>query len=449
MKIVADDFEGGSRLQYGGGKFSTEEKNEYMESYYGIIEARKAGDTEKEKAYADKLLDSLHNYVKDEIADLADKEKETARLIEEGSVENESQAENMLYTPDDIVSMNKDLEDIFNSSIKSEETNYIQKVNLVSIQCSLLFTKYAKNKTHPSLLDNAVVFASIPNIPNIPNIPIPNAIKNGSYKNYIELKKDIIKNMGNTSNFSLHAPQHIEGYSNQPFDTYYLVNILPYISITEMMDAWFTKGIWMIGFSTRYHFTDGSRQWYSPITFLFHDTLHAVNAFECYGSGIGIGKKPPKKMNDKTTKALAAKHNFIKNFYEYVKDEYKDKKDVLYSIKIIIFTAFHEEINDCDKYFGNVSDNVSGFKESLWKLLKGYYFSRIEDKNDLYLLLPARIRNNNNSDVVTSYIQECIHNYSVALNDYQKEQGMKFLSGGKKTKKRKLKTTKKTIKTRR
>jgi D-citramalate synthase len=35
------------------------------------------------------------------------------------------------------------------------------------------------------------------------------------------------------------------------------------------------------------------------------------------------------------------------------------------------------------------------------------------------------------------------------LNDYQKEKNMKFLSGGKKTKKRKLKTTKKTIKTQR
>ena len=445
MKIVADDFEGGSTLQHGGRKFNTEEKNKYMESYYGIIDARKAGDKEKEKEYADKLLESLHNYVKDEIADLADKEKETARLIEEGSVENESQAENMLYTPDDIVSMNKDLEDIFNSSIKSEETNYIQKVNLVSIQCSLLFTKYAKNKTHPSFSDNVGVFASI-----------PEAIKNGSYKNYSNLKTNIKKNMGNISNFSLHALEHIEGYkhikgyNNQPFDTYYLVNILPYISITEMMDAWFTKGIWMIGFSTRYQFTDGSTSWFSPIAFLFHDTLHAVGAFDCYGSGIGIGSKP-KKINDKKGR-IAANHNFIKNFYEYVKDKYKDKKDVslLYSIKFIIFIAIHEQDRDCNKYFSNVSDKLTVFKESLWKLYEQNYSRRIKDKNDLYLLLPARIRNEENSEeVVTSYIQECIHNYSVALNDYQKEKNMKFLSGGKKTKKRKLKTTKKTIKTRR
>ena len=443
MKIVADDFEGGSTLQHGGRKFNTEEKNKYMESYYGIIDARKAGNKEMEKEYADELLDSLHNYVKDEIADLADKEKETARLIEEGSAENKSQAEKMLYTPDEIDSMNKDLEDIFNSSIDPTETNHIQKVNLVSVQCSLLFTKYAKNKTHPLLSDNVGVFASIP---NIPNIPIPNAIKNGSYKNYIELKKDIINNMGNTTNFSLHALQHIEGHSNQPFDTYYLVNILPYISITEMMDAWFTKGIWMIGFSTRYQFTDGSKSWFSPIAFLFHDTLHVVGAFDCYGSGIGIGSKP-KKINDKKGR-IAANHNFIKNFYEYVKDKYKDKKDVLYSIKIIIFIAIHEQDIDCKKYFSNVSDKLTVFKESLWKLYEDYS-RRIEDKNDLYLLLPARIRKENNSELVTSYIQECIHNYSVALNDYQKEKNMKFLSGGKKTKKRKLKTTKKTIKTRR
>jgi hypothetical protein len=223
MKIVADDFEGGSRLQYGGGKFSTEEKNEYMESYYGIIEARKAGDTEKEKAYADKLLDSLHNYVKDEIADLADEEKETAHLIEEGSVSEKNlrvftvmsikkQIENMLYTPSEIDLMNKDLDDIFDS-IDPNETNYIQKVNLVSIQCSLLFTKYAKNKTHPSMDYEGVA-------------KIPEAIENGSYKNYSELKKDIKKNMRNISNFTQHALQQIEGYNNQPFDTYYLVNIL-------------------------------------------------------------------------------------------------------------------------------------------------------------------------------------------------------------------------------
>jgi hypothetical protein len=153
-------------------------------------------------------------------------------------------------------------------------------------------------------------------------------------------------------------------------------------------------------------------------------------------------------MNAKITKALAAKHNFIKNFYEYVKDKYNDKKEVLYSIKIIIFTAFHEDTNDCNTYFGN-ADNVSEFEKSLLKLFKRYNYSRFEDKNDLYLLLPARIRKEENSEVVDSYIQECIRNYSVALNDYQKEQGMKFLSGGKKTKKRKLKTTKKTIKTRR
>jgi hypothetical protein len=420
MKVIADDEEDSSIIL--GGGITPEEKSEYMKAYYGIIISRKSGDKEKEKEFADILLESLHTYLVKEIDDLSNNEKESERLKEEGyTIEK---IPTMLFTPPEIEVMREDIRKIW-ASIDPDETDHILKVNLVSIQCSFLFTKYSKNRDAPGKFNKR--YDEIPEPP-----------EGGDYTDYNFFKQNL---KGLT--------EYVYGYTNKDgqLETYYLINMLPYISITDMLETWLYEGIWLVGFSTRFQYTDGNN-WNSPINFLYHDYEHADNTFFCYDVVFGGMSRDKKKENKIRTYTL------IKEFYNYCKTTYDVDKVKLYSIKLLLFTAFHEIGHQCLSYFSNASD-IEQLKRSLWGGQQVTFATRFSDKNDLFLSLPTRIKNaakdpeTNTIDreIIKKYfLEEAIPNYAIAINEFQRTKGM--LSGGRKTK-RYIKRNKKTSKKRR
>lgn len=391
MKITADEEEDYQLL--GGGKINPEEQSQYKETYYGIISARKEGDKKKEKECAYKLLQALRTYLDNEINDLSDTEKETARLKEEGfSVE---QIKTMLFTPEEIELIRQDLNEIWDS-IDPEETDHILKVNLVSIQSSCLFSVYAKNVEREADLYKKMF----------------NESNKFNYKNYKVIKHHFdLKSKVNQQNVSQQIQLYLSrtriivaGYENvKGFETYYLINMLPYISTTEMMNAWFEKNIWIIGFSTRYQYADG--EYYSPLGFIQHDFEHSRLGKNCYNIPFG-GERKYTDDEDTYEKEYVGNdndrsknYNLIREFYTHVKTKYDTKydtdKQILYSIKLIIFMGFHETGQKCGYYFTNASNTTSAI-EDLSNALEisndTDISSRFIHENDLYLSLPKRIR---------------------------------------------------------
>jgi len=423
MKVIADDEEESSII-LGGGKVTPEQKAEYMVSYYGIIDARKAGDKEKEKEYADKLINFLYAFVIKEIEDFSDNEKESAVLKDQGY--SDEKIPSMLFTPEEIDAMNQDVAKIW-ETIDPEETDHIFKVNLVSLQCSFLFTKHAKNRKEPGVTKNYYHGILPP-------------IRDNFYTEYKTLR-DNLETVVNK--------EFITGYTakQNQLEIYYLINVLPYISITDMIEAWFMKGIWIVGFSTRFQYTDGNN-WISPFNFLTHDYGHADNTFYCYDIVFGEMRR------ERTTENRIRTYNLIREFYEYIKTKYDSDKPKLYSIKLLFFTSFHEIGHSCLSYFSNASDKER-FKLSLWLTQQHTLTSRFSDENDLFLSLPTRIQGKakdsstniiNKEEIKKYFLEECIPNFTTALYDFQKIKGI--ITGGKKTKKRKIKRNKKKRRTR-
>ena len=446
MKIIADEEE--DSVIVGGGEISPEDKSKYKDSYYGIIQARKDGDKEKEKECADKLLAALRAYLDNEIKDLDDKDNETIRLKEEGF--KDEQIQSMLFTNEEIESIKQDLNEIW-TSIDPNETDYILKVNLVSIQCSCLFSVYAKNVKYEEV-NFKDIFSEI------------------DYKNYNVLKnyfntKTIFVKQTKYLRYLSYTRANVAGYSNENgFETYYLINMLPYISTTEMMDAWFEKNIWMIGFSTRYQYADND--YYSPIGFLNHDYQHAYFSKKCYDVPFGGNRPEPHEEKEYPYyDKRSENYKLISEFYGYVKNKYNADKPKLYSIKLIIFMGFHELGDKCEYYFTNASNTNSAINTLSTKLdisNRTDMVSRFFDENDLYLSLPSRIRKEIEKDsekkgeIIVNYINGyCLTNFINALEEFQKSKGLikegkgLIKEGGKKTKKRKTRRNKKRRKTRR
>jgi hypothetical protein len=419
MKVITDDEE--SSIILGGGKVSPEQREEYMVHYYGIIDARKAGDKEKEKECADKLLYYLYTFVINEINDLSDNEKEYKRLKEEGY--SDEKIPSMLFTPSDIKKMNEDVVKIW-ESIDPEETDHILKVNLVSMQYAYMFNDYTKNIESPGKTT-----ATTSNLEA--------GLSKRIYTNYKLIKKSPVLN------------EYVTGYTSKlgQLEIYYLINSLPYTTITDMIEAWFIRNIWIVGFSTRNKYVDGDN-WQTPIFFLTHDYGHANFTFECYSAIFG------EPGRDRSNENMIKTYNLIREFYEYIKEKYNSDKPTLYSIKLLLFVSFHELGDNCLNYFSNAS-NQDRFKMSLWWAQQNTFSTRFSNENDLFLSLPGRIQAKakdsktniiDKEEIKKYFSEECIPNYTKALHDFQKTKGM--ITGGRKTRKRKMKRNKRKTKTR-
>jgi tetrahydromethanopterin S-methyltransferase subunit G len=427
MKVIADDEED-TTIILGGSDCDNYTKDEYLSWCYGIVQARKDSNKEQEKEFSNKLLCALKSFCLTEIDNMADSVKETETLKNEGY--SDDKIPSMIYTPEDIAVMKGEIEEIWNS-IDPEEDNYIQKVNIVSVQCENVFTYHVKNKIDP---DNREA-----NNKKLDDI---------DYKNY-----NITKN-------ALSVVPAYSGYLiKDDFGICFLISIEP-LFVSHILDAFFEHNIWFLGFSTRFLKIDGNR-WNSPYAFTTHDIGHAQNSFAyIYRSDTTLPTcyQSIYSSNNNTKQG----YELIRDFYNYCKEKNKKGSKELIALQIAIFFAIHEFgfYSDCREWFGDSSD--ANFKEDLTnKLISDDY--RFFNKNDLFGILPKkRVRDPASTDpskkeeLVTNYLKnEVIENFVNTYTSWQKERGISpptrpIEKGGRKTKRvRSKKTMKKRRKSRR
>jgi hypothetical protein len=405
MKVIADDEEDSSII-LGGGECDNYTRDEYVNWCYGIVQARKDSNKEQEKDFSDKLLCALKAFCLRKIDDIADSEKETIRLKEEGY--SDDKIPSMLYTPEDIAVMKGEIEEIWNS-IDPAEDNYIQKVNIVSVQCSNMFTHHVKNKLNPRGQEFDIELII-------------------NYKNYNDTKKEVSKDT------------EYSGYLiNNGVSVFYLISVEP-LFVSHILDGFLEHNIWFLGFETRFLNIDGNN-WQSPFSFTSHDLGHANGSLSmCYRRIYG--------SNDNTEKGYES----VSNFYKYCKEKYKKGSKELSALQLAIFYVIHEIPHNCNIWFGNSS--WGGFEKSI--LIKPYMFL---DENALFGILPKRIRQSTEADpskkeeLVTNYLKnEVIENFVNTYTSWKRERGITptpeqpTTVGGRKTKRRR---SKKTIKKRR
>jgi hypothetical protein len=446
MKVVADE-----EVILGGGKVTPEEKKEYMDSYYGFISAYNNKDYPKIKEYSDKLIDKLHNFVLNEINDLSDSNKEKERLKKQGYTDEEAQT--MLYNDEDITGMKEDLNKIW-SSILEDQVDEFMKINVISFQCVLLFMKYSKNREYPHFINITPIAITTDSAKQIDDIIQDELIVTNIFLDFNQIlnwhsieyycdhqivlddnDKDRLEREFLEQDSRLPGRKEIKNNSYGKSHIYrVLYNIMPFLSITDILDIWLDYDVWVIGVSTRYKYVDGDN-WFSPIGFIAHDLAHSSTLHNCYKSPfggstgfLGIGKLPEEKQKYETFQLLKEFYNYCKNVYNKSSDEDKFK---LTCIKLILFLSFHEAQDGlkgrvCDSYYANASDEAS-FESNLLQSISTLY-KRLSNPRDLFLSLPLKVRKDSknetssgvNDEIVKKFFkEECVPIYAKGMRNFQ------------------------------
>jgi hypothetical protein len=417
-------------------------KKEYLNWCYELVNARKEGNKEDEKKYSDNLLDYLKTHSLKEIDNLENSEKRTAFLKEQGFKDDQIQYK--LYNPEEIKEMKEEIKQIWEDPNAQAETNYILKINAMSLLCLAVFSKHSKTDDYSEIEtdDNRQILPAItPPWGDTYDAIVP-AIKH-------QMRGFEDSWLGNPNKETHHQT--------------FLVNTLPYLSISELLGSSLEKNIWFLGFLPTCNYFDGDKNgntfWGNPFQFAVHDANHFRNVlYSVFNNGTSPFGIPINEydyeigINDKNEA-----FEKLKQFYAHCNNKYKNKKDSakLYSIKLFLFYVFHEDTTLSKLLFAKIDDpeetkkivkSAEDFDEA--NSLDGAV-ERFYNPNDLFGSLPARIQNIRNSECSEQYnktdlekktivkdyiINECLSNFVDAMHEFQKEEEI-TTGGGRKSRK--------------
>ena len=413
-------------------------KKEYLNWCYELVKARKEGNKEAEKEYSDKLLDYLKAYSLKEIDDLENSEKRTTFLKEQGFTDE--RIPSMLYNSEEIQKMREEIEQIWADPNAQAETNYILKINAMSLLCLAVFSKYSKTNDFPEIEGTYKL--------TLPAITTPWGYTYDKIVRKISNERDEFKD------------SWVGNLNKNLYNQIYLVNALPYISISELLGSSLEKNIWFLGFLPTCNYFDGDKNgnsyWGNPFQFASHDAGHFENVLNGIFNngtapfGIPIDQYDYESANNAKIQAFEK----LKKFYEYCNDKYKTDLTKLYSIKLFLFYIFHEDTTLSKLLFAKI-DNPETTKDAV-KLAEDFYqnnaidgaVERFYNPNDLFGNLPPRIQKIRNPEcseqynktdaekktIVKDYIvNECLSNFVDAMYEFQKQEGI--ATGGRRTRK--------------
>ena len=398
MKIVADDY-GASEIMLGGGDCDGyEDKNQYLQWCYDLVQAEKDGNKENEKAFSDKLLCALKAFCIKEIDEMADSDKEREKLKDEGY--SDTIIPSMLYTPEKIKKMKDEIDKIW-ESMELIEDNYTQKVNIVSIQLLSMFTFNLNTSKIPDKDKNALLY-----------------LRSLEYTDY-NVTRDTFNKYPDTL-------KCLSGYNDKGLPIYFLICIYN-LTVSNILDSLFEHNLWFLGFSSRFLYIDGD--WGSPWYYSIHDTEHWE---------ISVAEHEP------CYKFVHGANNDINKGFEIIREFYRHCKQygnnaLGYSLKVAIFLAIHEfgQGSDCKIWFSDPTNPT--FKDGIIDNYINKKIDRFTNKNDLFELLPRRIKDEVNSGETEEKRQEIVmrYFYDEVVESFVKEYA-KFMherKGGRKTKK--------------
>jgi hypothetical protein len=478
MKVIADDEEDSSIIL--GGAMSEEDKkkkSDYLSWCYGLVEAKRSGDTAKQKEYCDKLLDYLKTRVLQEIDNLGNSEKEEAYLKEQGysdeeitkgsefykekGIEHENinkrtttPQTSLLFSQEEVQKMKEEAEKMWSDPNFLAETDYLVKLNVMSLLCCTLFEINSKNYNKPYKYNTDEAIQEI-------NFPIFG-------EDYITIKNKLFNEQGfvvlGDGNISVSQQLWTGDNTVKNFKQICLVNALPFITISDILSAFLEKNVWFLGFSTHFILFD-DKLWTGPFGFPVHDIAHLTGmiddmipdnstffnisipiSYDRYSTEENDGNKEGTPMY-KYRQVAYVVFNKIKDFYVYCeKNAPKGDKGVkLYSIKLLLFYILHENPEYTKFIFGKI-DDPNTFKELVESYVTpGKY--RFNNPDDLGGTLFGKFRTeefknkpeSERLEDISDYLKTCVSNFVDVLYEFQKKEGI--TTGGRKTKRRRSKKT--------
>ena len=308
----------------GGAKLNGEFKKEYLKECKKIMNDN---NIESRDYLLDKLRDDVYNQVKEY-----------------------STIEHILI---------KDLEIIF-SNINLDDINNVGIINIVSLQCAVLFTYASLNFEEPTEED----FCNLEN-------PFRSFIEFTNGTTY----KDLDKNPDKDWRYYININKKLNFLKKLYIQSNGLIIILDYLTLDEIIEPYLNKKFYC-GLIYKKSYANGRNM--LPFGFIEHDITHFNNyEFACFQR---IGHNIEK---------IIKLYNFIMSI---------ENKRIRYAAKIIFFINIHESW--CD-IFSISSTNLRNLKSSFYSgaLKKERFLS----DNNLGLLIPSYSRGNEENRI--NYLQ--------------------------------------------
>ena len=299
--------------------------------------------------------------------------------------------------------MISDLAYIFSTTDTADE-NFIGRLNIVSLQCTILFTENCIDPIFEDGLNNSFDYY--------------NVLKSDDWKKYEVMKNNLTKKeSGSFSALYLDSKRNPYTTPRQTDELIYLITINDYLSIDEVISSFLDNFI-MCGMSPSFIYADG--RLLNPFEFCLHDITHGKN------------------YNVLCFERLSLSKPDLLSFYKFCKINISDKKK-LYSVKFMFFLLIHESL--CDFFPTLESPQIS--KTTVLSSITTnsvLKFSRYLDENDLLLSIPKDYRDSD--EKISQYLDLSTDVYLTQLEKWKKWKEWKVFSffSGKKTKRTRKKS---------
>ena len=345
-----------------GGNLSEEERTKYME-----------------------LCNKFINY--DENTDYASITEEMLKILK---AETEKHIDNLqkdkysgvIYDENKKEKMKKELEEIF-SNIDANETNYIGKINIVSLQVVLLFTIHCITEEYKWTVRNNEYneYLLLTNVEWKKYEKIKECITN--YENRLTVKDISMLYLNKSMYKTDYAP-----YSTSPknYKEVYFIVAVGELTLDEIIES-ILNNFYLCGINPSIAITDSFKL--TPFEFMRHDMVHGNNyRLMCLSK------------NDMNT-------DLVKKFYGWCKVNNVE----MYEIQFVLFILIHEFGCCCtpDKEY----INEQYLKEEI--ISNKTYFYKLTSLNNLLGLIPNYILDENWSDY-EKIINEIVYNESSVTN---------------------------------
>jgi len=306
-------------------------------------------------------------------------------------------------------------------AVPADDLNFVGKINLVCLQCILLFTEACMDPAATTFtvnLNNAFFYYSQLNSINWRDYRTLRA--------FIQTQHDFLANQVGDLLVTGY-PSH-EYTTNEPANIkIFLITIVDYFSMTEMIEFYLDNVI-VCGMVAKFDYADG--RFLAPYEFLEHDITHGNNYTAiCFSSG----------TTDRES---------IESFYKYCLSVGISQKE-LYRVKLMIFLLIHE--SGCDFFPDYRHITIDEILEAITttRLLD---IERFLDDNNLGKMIPADIRGDREKTL--DYLRDCARLYKIQLDAWRVTTGrlpapkQSAAAGGGSGKARKSVKARKTPKTR-
>ena len=287
-----------------------------------------------------------------------------------------------------------DVEYIF-STIDKSDTNYIGKVNIVSLQCIIIFTENCLEPTKQFSVNLNNAYRDYTNL------------RKGNWKDYKVMRLNL-KNENAESFKDLYYKSNDRApYDKIPYTTndksnimIFLITVIKFFTLDEIIIS-YLDNVFFCGIASNYIYADGRNL--TPFEFVEHDITHGNNYdYVCF-SRVGHSREN------------------IKSFYNYCmsKSTFLERTDI-YAIKFIIFLLIHETFCNFFPYtkFKNIGEEKNIKISCISSLLDTNFINRFIDLNDLGLSIPKNYRKN--KQTIIEYLNLASDIYIRELKEWSK-----------------------------